>query len=121
MVTACSTFAEELLYPSPVPPALLLRLQLRQLEVLRNNKNLEGEWTSIFSIRSTTNPSEGKLERNHSKPWGPYHTRTWVPTITPAHLRIWLTLYLYPGDREGEYGVRSSQPLARALKCVPLM
>ena len=36
MVTACSTFAEGLLYPSPVLLALLLRLRLRQLEDLRN-------------------------------------------------------------------------------------
>ena len=43
MVTACSTFAEELLYPSPVLLALLLRLRLRQLEALRNKANLEGE------------------------------------------------------------------------------
>ena len=37
MVTACSTFAEELLYPSPVLPALLLHLG--QLEALRNKTN----------------------------------------------------------------------------------
>ena len=65
MVTACSTCAEELLYPSPVRLALLLRLRLRQLEVLRNKANLEGEWTNIFSTTSTTSPSEGKMERNH--------------------------------------------------------
>ena len=76
MVTACSTFAEELMSPSPVPPALLLCLRLRQLEALRNNTNLEGEWTSISSARSTTNLSEGKMERNHSRPWDPDHTWT---------------------------------------------
>ena len=120
MVTACSTFAEELLSPSPVPPTLLLRLRLRQL-ALRNNTNLKGEWTSIFSTRSTTNPSEGKMERNHSKPWDPHRKRTWVPTLSPAHLRTWPTLCLYPGDGEGKYGVRSCQPLAGAQKRVPLM
>ena len=98
MVTACSTFAEGLLYPSPVLLALLLRLQLRQLEDLKNKANLEGEWTNIFSTRSTTSPSEGKMERSHWKPWDPHHTQTWGPAITPAHLRTWPTLYLYPGD-----------------------
>ena len=93
MVTACSTFAEELLSPSPVLPALLLRL--RQLEALRNkavrnNTNLEGEWTRSFSTRSTTSLSEGKMERNHSKPWDPPHTRTWVPTLgQPTYVTGW--------------------------------
>ena len=121
MVTACSTFAEELLCPSPDLLALPLRLRLLQLEALRNNTNIEGERTSIFSTRSTTNPSEGKMERNHSKPWDPHHIRTWVPSLTPAHLRTWPTLCLYPSDREGQYGVRSCQSLAGALKCAPLM
>ena len=85
MVTAFSTFAEELLCPSPDLLALLLRLRLLQLEALRNNMNLDGEWTGIFSTRSTTNLAEGKMERNHSKPWDPRHTRTWVkdPRILP--------------------------------------
>ena len=65
MVTACSTCAEEVLYASPVLLALLLRLRLRQLEILRNKANLEGERTNIFSTRSTISPSEGKIERNH--------------------------------------------------------
>ena len=121
MVTACSDFAEELLCPSPVPPAQLLRPRLQQLEALRNNTNLEEEWTSIFSTRSTTNPLEGKMERNHSKPWDPHHTRTWVPTLTPAHLRTWPTPCLYPGKREGQYGVPNRQSLAGALKCTPHM
>ena len=121
MVTACSTFPEELLCPSPDLLALLLCLRLLQLEAVRNSTNLEGEWTSIFSTRSTTNPSEENMEKNHSKPWDPPHTRTWVPTLTPAHLRTWPTLCLYPDDREGQYGVRSCQSLAGALKCAPLM
>ena len=29
-------------------------------------------------MRSTTSPLEGEMERNHSKPWDPYHTRTLV-------------------------------------------
>ena len=125
MVTACSTFAEDLLSPSPVPPALLLGL--RQLEVsrnkaLRNNTNLEGEWTSIFSARSTTSPSQGKMQRNHSKPWHPNHTWTRVPTLTPAHVQTWSTLCLYPGDREGQYGLelptisRSPEPCPAYVK-----
>ena len=101
MVTACSTFAEELPYPSPAPPARLLRL--RQLEALRNkaprnNTSLEGEPTRIFSTRSTTSLSEGKTERDHSKPWDPDHTLTWVSTLISAHLRTWPTLCLYPGE-----------------------
>ena len=40
---------------------------------------------------------------------------------TPAHLRTWPTLCLYPGDREGQYGVRRCQSLAGALKCAPPM
>ena len=108
MVTACSTFPEELLYPSPVPPARLLRLRLRQLEDLRNNTNLEGEWTSVFSTRSTTNPSDEKMERNHSKPWDLHNTQTWVPALTPAHLRTWPTLCLYPGDRETSMASRAA-------------
>ena len=39
-----NTFAKGLPYPSPVLPAQLLRLRLQQLEHLRNNTNLEGEW-----------------------------------------------------------------------------
>ena len=121
MVTACSTFAEELLYPSPDLLALLLRPRLRQLVALRSDTNLEGEWTSIFSTRSTTDPSVGKMEKNHSKPWDFHHTRTTVLALTPAHLRTWPTLYLYPGDREGQHGGRSCQSLAGAPKCDPLM
>ena len=117
MVTAFSTFAEALLYPSPDLLALLLRPRLQQLESLMSNTNLEGEWTSNFSKRSTTNPSEGKMEKNHSKPWDLHHTRTWVPALTPAHLRTWPTLCLYPGDQEGQYGVRSCQSLAHPEVC----
>ena len=58
------------------------------------------------------------MERNHSKPWDPHHIRTWVPTLTPAHLLTWPTLCLYPGDREGQHGVQSCQPLPGTLKCV---
>ena len=65
MVTACSTCVKELLYPSPVLLVLLLHLLLRQLEVLKNKANLEEEWRNLFSTRSTTSPSEGKMERNH--------------------------------------------------------
>ena len=108
-VTACNTFAEGLPYPSPILPVQLLRLRLQQLEDLRNNKNLEGEWTNIFSTRSTTSPSEGKMERNHSKPGDCLHTRIWVPALTPAPLRTWPTQCLYPGDREGQHGVQSCQ------------
>ena len=57
------------------------------------------------------------MERNDSKPWDPHHKRTWDPTLTPAHLRTWPTLCHYPGDREGQYGARSCQSLAGALKC----
>ena len=82
---------------------------------------LEGERPSIFSTRSTTYPSEAKMERNHSKRLDPNHTRTCVPTLTPAHLRTWPTLCLYPGNREGQYGVPSCQSLAEAPRCAPLM
>ena len=61
------------------------------------------------------------MERNHSKLWDPHHIRTWVPTFTPAHLRTWPTLSLYPGDGEGQHGVQSCLPLAGTLKCVQLM
>ena len=121
MVTACSTFTEEFLYPSPVLLAQLLRLRLRQLEDPRNNTNLEGEWMSIFSTRSTTNPSERKMERNQSKPWDPHHTRTWVIALPHGHLRTGPTVCLYPGDREGQHSVQSCQPLAGTLMCVQLM
>ena len=82
-MTACSTFAEELLSPSPVPPALLLRLRLGKLEVLRNNTNLEGEWTSIFSTRRTINPSEGKMERNIGIPT--IHRHGFLPLLRPIY------------------------------------
>ena len=61
------------------------------------------------------------MEGNHSKPWDPHHIRTWVPTFTPAHLQTWLTLCLSPGNREGQHGVQSCQPLAGTLKCAQLM
>ena len=65
MVTACSISAEELLRLSPDLFALLLLQQLFHLEDLRNKANLEGESTNIFSTRSTTSPSQAKMERNH--------------------------------------------------------
>ena len=57
MVTACSISAKELLRLSPDLFALLLLQRLLQLEDLRNNANLEGESTNIFSTRTTTSPS----------------------------------------------------------------
>ena len=60
------------------------------------------------------------MEKNLSKPWGPHHKGTWGPSITPAHLRTWLTLFLYPDAREGLLGVLSQQP-SEARKCVQLM
>ena len=65
MVTACSISAEELLRLSPDLFALLLLQRLLQLEDLRNKANLEGESTNIFSTRSTTSPSQAKMERNN--------------------------------------------------------
>ena len=41
------------------------------------------------------------MERNHSKPWDPHHIRTWVPTLTLAHLRTSLTLCLLPRQPRG--------------------
>ena len=76
---------------------------------------------NIFSTRSTTSPSEGKMERNHLKPWDPHHTPTGVPALTLGHLRTWPTQCLYPGDRKGQHGVQSCQSLAGALKCAQLM
>ena len=76
---------------------------------------------SACSTKSTTSPSEGKMERNLSNPWGPHHIRTWVPIFTPAHLRTWPTVYLYPGDREGQLGVQSCQQPSETLKLVRLM
>ena len=58
---------------------------------------------------------------NLSKPWNPHHIRTSVPIFTPAHLRTWPTLYLYPDDQEGQLGVQSCQQPAGTLKCVQLM
>ena len=115
MVTACSTSAVQLLSQ----PALHLRLL--QWEALRNKTNREGERTSTCSTKSTTSPSEGRMETNLSKPWDLHHMRTWVPIFTPAHRRSWPTLYLYPGDREGHLRVHSCQQPAGALKCVQLM
>ena len=63
----------------------------------------------------------GEDGEEHWKLWDPHHTQTLGPALTPAHLRTWLTLCLYPGDREGQYGDRSCQSLAGALKCAPLM
>ena len=119
MVTACSTFADELLSSSPAQPALHLRL--RQLEALRNRTNCEGESTRTCSMKSTTSPSEEKMERNHSKPWDLHHIRTWVPILTPAHLRTWSTLDLYQGNQEGQLGVNNCQQLAETLRCVRLI
>ena len=56
------------------------------------------------------------MERNLSKPWDPHHIPTWVPIFTPANLRTWRTLYLYPGNREGQLGVQNCQQLAGTLK-----
>ena len=68
MLTARSTSACELLSPSAAQPALHLRL--RQWKALKDKTNQEGEWTSTCSTKSTTSPSEGKMERKLSKPWG---------------------------------------------------
>ena len=68
--------------------------------------------------KSTTSPSEGKMEKNQLKPWDPHHIRTWVPSFTPAHLRTWPTLCLYPDDQEGQLALQTCQPLAVTLKCV---
>ena len=76
---------------------------------------------SACSTKSTTSPSEGKMERNLSNPWGPHHIRTWVPIFTPAHLRTWPTVYLYPGNREGQPGVQSCQQPSETPKLVRLM
>ena len=65
MVTACSISAEELLRLSPDLLALLLLQRLLQLKDMRNNANLEGESTNIFSTKSTTSLSQAKMERNH--------------------------------------------------------
>ena len=61
------------------------------------------------------------METNHSKPWDPHLTQTWVPALTSAHLRTWPTLCLYPGDQEGQHGVQSCQSLAGALNGAQLM
>ena len=121
VVTAFSISAEELLRQSPDLYALLLLQRLPQLEDLRKKANSEGESTNIFSRTSTTSPSQAKMERNHKMPWDPHRTRTWVPTLTQAHPRTWPTQFLYPSDLEGQYGVRSCQSLAGALKCAPHM
>ena len=81
------TFAELLLSPSPVQPALHLR---RRLEALRNKTEREREWTSSCSTKSTTSPSKGKMERNHTKAWDPHHIRTWVPTDEMAVHRYYV-------------------------------
>ena len=65
MVTACSISAEELLRLPPDLCALLLLQQLPQLEDLRKKANSEAESMNIFSTRSTTSPSQAKMERNH--------------------------------------------------------
>ena len=64
-MTACSISAEELLRLYPDLFALLLLQRQLQLEDLMNKANLEGESTNIFSTRSTTSPSQVKMERNH--------------------------------------------------------
>ena len=61
------------------------------------------------------------MERNLSKPWGPHHKQTWGPFITPAHLRTWPTLYLYPDTGEGRLGVQSCQQPSEPQKCVQFM
>ena len=73
------------------------------------------QWTNIFSTRSTTSPSEGKMKRNHSKPWDPHHTRTWVPALTPAHLADTVPLPRRPR------GPAWRPELPGALKCAQLM
>ena len=65
MVTACSISAEELLRLPPDLFALLLLQRLHQLEDLKSKANLEGESTNTFSTRSTTSPSQAKMDRNH--------------------------------------------------------
>ena len=65
MVTACRITTEELLRLSPDLFALLLLQRLLQLGDLRNKAIREGESTNIFSTRSTTGPSQEKMERNH--------------------------------------------------------
>ena len=45
--------------------ALLLLQRLLRLEDLKNKAKLEGASMNIFSTRSTTSPSQAKMERNH--------------------------------------------------------
>ena len=65
MVTAFSISAEELLRQSLDRYALLLLQRLPQLEDLRKKANSEGESTNIFTTKSTTSPSQAKMEKNH--------------------------------------------------------
>ena len=68
VVTACNISAGKSPPPSPGRPAR--PLLLRPLGVLKNKRTYEGGWTSICSTRSTTSPSEGKMEKYLLKPLG---------------------------------------------------
>ena len=101
MVTACSTTAGELLSLSPAHFALHLRL--RQWEALKNKTNRGGKWTSTCSKKSTTIPSERKMERNLSNLSGPHDKGTWV------------LLLLRPTYGPGRHCISTQTPESRVL------
>ena len=86
VMTACNIFAGELPPQSPGRPAR--PLLLRRLGVLKNKRTYEGGRTCICSTRSTTSPSEGKMEKYLLKPWGLRPKQRWGPSLIRGHLQI---------------------------------
>ena len=86
VMAACNISAGESPPPSPGRPAR--PLPLRRFEVLKNKRTYDGGWTSICSTKSTTGPSEGKMEKYLLKPWGLRPKQRWGPFLIQGHLQI---------------------------------
>ena len=86
VMTTCNGSAGESPPPSPGRP--VRPLLLRCMEVLKNKRTYEGEWTSIYSARSTTSPPEGKIGKYLLMPWGLRLKQRWGPSFPRGHLQI---------------------------------
>ena len=91
MMTACNISAGQ--SPPPSPGRTARPLPLRRLGVLKNERTYEGGWTSIGSTRSTTSPSEGKMEKYLLKHWG------LRPENRDGVLPLFGVIYRYSGHR----------------------
>ena len=106
---ACSTFAGDVLSPSPVPPSLLLRL--RQLEVIRNKAS---GTIPIQKENGRTSSPPGVLQVRQRGRWVGTTRSLGIPTIHghgfPPLLRPNYGPGRHPGHRESQKDVLALCP-----------